>query len=67
MNRVVLTEAGTKRRALLYVFSGEENLHSINPDGIEVFSSNLDTFCAALTAENRTVKRALTEPALPFS
>jgi formamidopyrimidine-DNA glycosylase len=59
---LVLTEAGTKRRASLHVFSGEENLHSIDPGGIEVFSSDLDSFRAALSAENRTLKRALTDP-----
>ena len=59
---LVLTEAGTKRRASLYVFSGEEGLRDINPGGIEVFSSDLDSFRSALTAENRTLKRALTDP-----
>jgi formamidopyrimidine-DNA glycosylase len=59
---LVLTEAGTKHRASLHVFSGEENLSSIDPGGIEVFSSDLDGFRAALTAENRTLKRALTDP-----
>jgi formamidopyrimidine-DNA glycosylase len=59
---LVLTEAGTKRRASLHLFSGEEGLHSCDPGGIEVFSSNLDAFRTALTAENRTLKRALTDP-----
>ena len=59
---LVLTEAGTKRRASLHVFSGEEGLRSVDPGGIDVFSSDLDTFRAALTAENRTLKRALTDP-----
>ncbi len=59
---LVLTEAGTKRRASLYVFSGEEGLRDIDPGGIEVFSSDLDSFRSALTAENRTLKRALTDP-----
>lgn len=59
---LVLTEAGTKRRASLHVFSGQENLRSVDPGGIEVFSSDLDSFRAALTAENRTLKRALTDP-----
>jgi formamidopyrimidine-DNA glycosylase len=59
---LVLTEAGTKRRAALHVFNGEDNLRSIDPGGIEVFSSDLDAFRAALTAENRTLKRALTDP-----
>jgi formamidopyrimidine-DNA glycosylase len=59
---LVLTEAGTKHRASLHVFSGEEGLRSVDPGGIEVFSSDLDAFRAALTAENRTLKRALTDP-----
>jgi formamidopyrimidine-DNA glycosylase len=59
---LVLTEAGTKRRASLHVLSGEEGLRSIDPGGIEVFSSTLAEFRAALTAENRTLKRALTDP-----
>jgi formamidopyrimidine-DNA glycosylase len=59
---LVLTEAGTKRRASLHAFSGEDGLRAIDPGGIEVFSSNLDAFRAALTAENRTLKRALTDP-----
>jgi formamidopyrimidine-DNA glycosylase len=59
---LVLTEAGTRRRASLHVFRGEDGLRSIDPGGIEVFSSDLDTFRAALSAENRTLKRALTDP-----
>jgi formamidopyrimidine-DNA glycosylase len=59
---LVLTEAGTKRRASLHVLSGEEGLRSIDPGGIEVFSSTLAEFRAALTAENRTLKRAVTDP-----
>jgi formamidopyrimidine-DNA glycosylase len=59
---LVLTEAGTKRRASLHVLKGDEALHSMDPGGIEIFSSDLDSFRAALTAENRTLKRALTDP-----
>src|SRR5271170_6744943 len=59
---LVLTEAGTKRRASLHVFSGEQALRSVDPGGIEIFSSDLDAFKSALTAENRTLKRALTDP-----
>jgi formamidopyrimidine-DNA glycosylase len=59
---LVLTEAGSKRRASLHIFSGEESLQAVDPGGIEVFSSDLDSFRAALTAENRTLKRALTDP-----
>jgi formamidopyrimidine-DNA glycosylase len=59
---LVLTEAGSKRRASLHVLSGEEALQSIDPGGIDVFASDLEAFRAALTAENRTLKRALTDP-----
>jgi formamidopyrimidine-DNA glycosylase len=59
---LVLTEAGTKHRASLYVVSGEAGLQSMDPGGIDIFSSNLGSFRDALTAENRTLKRALTDP-----
>src|SRR6202043_2850407 len=59
---LVLTEAGSKHRASLHIFSGEEGLSSADPGGIDVFSSDLNSFRAALTAENRTLKRALTDP-----
>ncbi|MGZ5231263.1 MAG: Fpg/Nei family DNA glycosylase [Burkholderiales bacterium] len=59
---LVLTEAGAKRRASLHVLIGEEALHSIDPGGIDVLSCDLDSFRAALMAENRTLKRALTDP-----
>ena len=59
---LVLTEAGTRRRASLHVVSGEEALRNLDPGGIDVFASDLDAFRAALTAENRTLKRALTDP-----
>ncbi len=59
---LVLTEAGTKRRASLHVVLGEEALHNLDPGGIDVFAADLDAFRAALTAENRTLKRALTDP-----
>src|SRR5580692_845430 len=52
---LVLTEAGTKHRASLYLFTGDEGLRSIDPGGIEIFSSDLAAFRAALTAENRTL------------
>jgi len=61
---LVLTEAGTKRRASLHVLSGEEALRAIDPGGIDVFASDLRLFRATLSAENRTLKRALTDPRL---
>src|SRR6201998_842896 len=59
---LVLTEAGTKRRASLHLFEGEEGLRSIDPGGIDVLASDLKTFREALTVENTTLKRALTDP-----
>ena len=59
---LVLTEAGTKRRASLHVLSGEEGLRSIDPGGVEVFACDLESFRNALMAEKRTLKRALTDP-----
>jgi formamidopyrimidine-DNA glycosylase len=61
---LVLTEAGSKRRASLHVIHGAEALKAIDPGGIEVFSTDLDGFRAALTLENRTLKRAFTDPRL---
>ncbi len=61
---LVLTEAGAKRRASLHVFQGEEGLRSLDAGGIDVFASDLDAFRQALTLENRTLKRALTDPRL---
>jgi formamidopyrimidine-DNA glycosylase len=61
---LTLTEAGSKRRASLHVVRGEEGLYSIDPGGVEVFETDLSGFRAALTIENRTLKRALTDPRL---
>ncbi len=61
---LVLTEAGSKRRASLHVLRGERALRDMDPGGVEVFSSDLDEFRAALSQENRTLKRALTDPRL---
>jgi len=61
---LTLTEAGSKRRASLHVFAGEEALRSADPGGVEIFETNLEGFRAALTQENRTLKRALTDPRL---
>jgi formamidopyrimidine-DNA glycosylase len=59
---LVLTEAGTQHRASLHILAGEDGLRSIDPGGIDIFTSDLNSFRAALTAENRTLKRALTDP-----
>jgi formamidopyrimidine-DNA glycosylase len=59
---LVLTEAGSKRRASLHVLANEADLAAADPGGIDVLASGLEAFRAALTAENRTLKRALTDP-----
>jgi formamidopyrimidine-DNA glycosylase len=59
---LILTEAGAKHRASLHVFSGAENLPAFDAGGIDIFAADLAAFRAALTAENHTIKRALTDP-----
>jgi formamidopyrimidine-DNA glycosylase len=59
---LVLTEAGTKRRASLHLLQGEQGLRSLDAGGIDVLSTSLDSFRNALMVENRTLKRALTDP-----
>ncbi len=59
---LILTEAGSKRRAALHLVSGEEGLRSLDAGGIDIFASDLDAFRAVMAAENHTLKRALTDP-----
>jgi formamidopyrimidine-DNA glycosylase len=59
---LVLTEAGSKRRASLHLFANEAAAKEIDPGGIEIFATDLESFRTALTSENRTLKRALTDP-----
>jgi len=59
---LTLTEAGTKRRASLHVLRGEAALATLDPGGIDAFAADVDAFRAALTRENHTLKRALTDP-----
>jgi formamidopyrimidine-DNA glycosylase len=59
---LVLTEAGSKRRASLHLLRGEEQLRTLDPGGLEVLQSDLPAFQAALAARNHTLKRALTDP-----
>jgi formamidopyrimidine-DNA glycosylase len=61
---LVLTEAGTKRRASLHLFQGEEALAEQDRGGIEVFEAGLPEFTEALRRENHTLKRSLTDPRL---
>ena len=59
---LVLTEAGTKRRASLYVVRGEKALAVHDPGGLEVLTSGIESFRRTLRRSNRTLKRALTDP-----
>jgi formamidopyrimidine-DNA glycosylase len=61
---LVLTEAGSERRASLHVVAGEDALSALDAGGIDVLTASLDAFGAALTSENHTLKRALTDPRL---
>jgi formamidopyrimidine-DNA glycosylase len=59
---LILTEQGTKKRAGIWILKGAEALKSEDRGGIEPLDASPDEFAAALTAENRTLKRALTDP-----
>ena len=61
---LILTEAGSKRRASLYVIQGRDALAGHNPGGLEVLTASRDEFVAALQRESHTLKRALTDPHL---
>jgi formamidopyrimidine-DNA glycosylase len=59
---LVWTEAGSQKRASLHVVHGEAGLRALDPGGLEVLEVDVDRFAAVLTAENHTLKRALTDP-----
>jgi formamidopyrimidine-DNA glycosylase len=61
---LLLTEAGSSRRASLHVVSGAEAVAALDPGGLEVLGLDLATFDARLRSENHTLKRALTDPGL---
>src|SRR5581483_7489073 len=61
---LLLTEAGSKRRASLHVVRGEAELARHNPGGLEVLTADAGQFRKALRRENHTLKRALTDPRL---
>jgi formamidopyrimidine-DNA glycosylase len=61
---LVLTEAGTKRRAALHLVRGEAALAALDRGGIEPLRASPESFRGALLRENHTLKRALTDPAL---
>jgi formamidopyrimidine-DNA glycosylase len=59
---LILTEASTQKRATLHLVRGEEALSAHDPGGLEVLESTFEAFRARMLAENRTLKRALTDP-----
>ena len=61
---LLLTEAGSSRRASLYVVGDAEVLADMDPGGLDVFTADLPAFSARLLSENHTLKRALTDPGL---
>lgn len=58
----ILTEQGAKRQASIHLMSGEANLATLDPGGLEVLDSAVPEFAERLTRENHTLKRALTDP-----
>jgi len=61
---LILTEAGSTRRASLYVVKGEAALDAVDRGGLEPLESSLAEFAERLTSENHTLKRSLTDPTL---
>jgi formamidopyrimidine-DNA glycosylase len=61
---LLLTEASPKKRASLHVVRGDASLRDFDAGGLEVLEADLEAFADALTRENHTLKRALTDPAL---
>ncbi len=61
---LVLTEAGSQRRASLLIVRGRDALSRLDPGGLEVLEADLPAFSSMLTASNHTLKRALTDPHL---
>ena len=62
--KLVLTEAGTQRRASLHVIQGEDALNRMDAGGLDTLTMDFVTFKAQLQRENHTLKRALTDPKL---
>ena len=61
---LILTEAGTKKRASLHIVRGAARLRELDPGGLEVLDAELHQFRDALVRENHTLKRTLTDPAI---
>jgi formamidopyrimidine-DNA glycosylase len=59
---LLLTEAGSRKRASLHVVAGEAALTALDPGGLEVLKSDSAAFASVLTSANHTLKRALTDP-----
>jgi formamidopyrimidine-DNA glycosylase len=59
---LVLTEAGSKRRASIHIVRGEDAIRALDPGGLEPLEMSLDDFRAALTRDRHTLKRTLTDP-----
>ena len=59
---LILTEAGSKRRASIHILRGEDAVRALDPGGIEPLEMSLDEFRTALTRERHTLKRTLTDP-----
>src|SRR5262249_15712367 len=61
---LLLTEAGSQKRASLHMAAGEEGFRALDPGGMEVIGADPNAFAAALTSDNHTLKRALADPRL---
>ena len=61
---LLLTEAGSKRRASIHIVRGEEALRQFDPGGIEPLEASLDDFTSRLRSARHTLKRSLTDPHL---
>jgi formamidopyrimidine-DNA glycosylase len=61
---LLITEAGSKKRASLYLLDGEQNLTSHDPGGLEPLQCGFDEFCERIDSANHTLKRSLTDPRL---
>jgi len=59
---LVLTEAGSQKRASLHLVQDEAGLENLNPGGLEIFDTTTEQFARAIRAKNHTLKRALTDP-----
>jgi formamidopyrimidine-DNA glycosylase len=59
---LLLTEAGSQKRASLHVVTGEAGLRTLDPGGLEVLDTDVEHFSAALASANHTLKRALSDP-----